>query len=76
MTPFAAKMIKLPCIRFGIQMAGIMVMTVAGVCIVGHVTQTPGLYTWPENTVGMAMPTAILFAVVGMCLIALANRKP
>lgn len=57
-----------------VQMAGILLMLVGFVVMIGYVTHSPIIYTYPPNTTAMALPTGICFSIIGCCLFILGQE--
>ena len=57
-----------------VKIAAFGVAIIGVVNLMGHCAGFVGLYTW-ANSVGMALPTAIALALLGYCVVILANSK-
>lgn len=55
--------------RMTVAVAGIAILTVAAVSLIGHAAHDSGYYQWWGDPVGMATNTALCFLVTGCALV-------
>lgn len=51
-----------------LKIASAFLIIVGVVVFMGYVTDSPSVYTFPPNKIGMALPTGLCFFITGMCL--------
>lgn len=54
--------------KVAIQIASAFLMMVGVIVIIGYLTDSPQVYTFPKTKIGMALPTGVCFSIVGCCL--------
>lgn len=56
-----------------IQLAGLLVLAVGALGLLGYATGNRQLTTWDQDT-AMAFPTCVEFIIIGACLFSLGKR--
>jgi hypothetical protein len=54
-----------------VQIAGVGVITVSSVALLGHALAVGSLYSWTGSGTAMALPTAFCFVMTGIALVLL-----
>lgn len=60
--------------KSAVMISGILLMAVGLIVLVGYLARVPAIYTFPQQGIGMALPTAILFFITGGCLFILSTE--
>lgn len=57
-----------------VRFSGIAIIAISSAVIIGYAFDVEKIYTWPPDHTPMALPTAVLFLIVGMGKMVLCSR--